>query len=395
MTITMPGRSATSFATVSQAIAEIACGRTVIVVDDGERETEGGGLIFAAETATPELMAFMIRYTSGYVCVAVTEDRCDRLELPPQTGRDRGGRAYAVAVDAAHGIGTGISATDRAHTTRLLARETSIAADFRRPGHVVPLRARKGGVLRRTGHAEAAIDLARLAGLAPAGVVSEVVSATDVGGMARLDELTIFAAEHQLALISIAQLVAHRRRTERHVERITEARLPTAFGVFRAVGFRTTFDDVEHVALVAGDVSDGRPVLVRAQAECLLGDVFKSRGCRCGANLDAALEAVAREGRGVVLYIRGRAVGCLDVLTTPALDLRHDPNADAGEPGTDHPVDPRDYGTGAQILFELGVQSMRLLTNNPAVRVGLNGFGLSIIERVPLTLEPRHSPAPR
>jgi 3,4-dihydroxy 2-butanone 4-phosphate synthase/GTP cyclohydrolase II len=381
------------FDTIERAVADIAAGKAVVVVDDEDRENEGD-LIFAAEKATAELMAFMVRHTSGYVCIALTEHDCDRLDLPPMhhTNQDKRGTAYAVTVDAAEGISTGISATDRARTTRLLAASDSTPASFRRPGHVVPLRAREGGVLRRTGHTEAAVDLARMAGLRPAGALCEVVSQTDVGGMARLAELEEFVAEHDLALISIAQLVQHRRRTESQVERVAEATIPTAHGPFRAVGYRSSFDGHEHVALVLGDVANGEPVLVRVHSECLTGDVFGSRRCDCGPQLDAALAAVAAQGRGVVLYMRGhegRGIGLLHKLQAYQLQ---DQGRDTVDANTDLglPADARDYGTGAQILVELGVREMRLLTNNPTKRAGLEGYGLFIVGRVALPVH--HTP---
>ncbi|CAM2756892.1 bifunctional 3,4-dihydroxy-2-butanone-4-phosphate synthase/GTP cyclohydrolase II [Skermania piniformis] len=379
------------FDTIERAVAEIAAGRAVVVVDDEDRENEGD-LIFAAEKATPELMAFMIRYTSGYICVPLTGDDCDRLGLPPMysTNQDKHGTAYTVTVDAREGITTGISAADRAATTLLLAQADTSAADFRRPGHVVPLRAKEGGVLRRPGHTEAAVDLARMAGLRPAGVICEIVSQKDEGAMARTDELRVFADEHNLALISIADMIAWRRRHEKQVERIAEARIPTAHGEFRAVGYTSIYDGVEHVALVRGDLAgpDGRgeDVLVRVHSECLTGDVFGSLRCDCGPQLDAALEMVTQEGRGVVLYMRGhegRGIGLLHKLQAYQLqDAGHD-TVDANlELGL--PADARDYGIGAQILVDLGVSSMRLLTNNPAKRVGLDGYGLHISERVPM-----------
>src|SRR5262249_45087050 len=260
---------------IERAIADIAAGRPVIVVDDADRENEGD-LIFAAELATPELVAFMVRHTSGYICVPLPAEECDRLALPPQyhNNQDKRGTAYAVTVDAREGVSTGISAADRARTIRLLAGADSSPRDFSRPGHVVPLRGREGGVLRRAGHTEAAIDLARLAGLRPAGVLCEIVN--DDGTMARLPELELFAAEHGLTLVTIADLIAYRRRSEVQVRRVAEARIPTRHGVFRAVGYESTLDDVEHVALVIGDLGDGEEVLVRVHSECLTGDVFGS-----------------------------------------------------------------------------------------------------------------------
>ncbi|WP_409181807.1 bifunctional 3,4-dihydroxy-2-butanone-4-phosphate synthase/GTP cyclohydrolase II [Amycolatopsis sp. VS8301801F10] len=376
---------------IEAAIADIAAGRAVVVVDDEDRENEGD-LIFAAEKATPELLAFMVRYTSGYVCVALTESEADRLDLPPMyhTNQDQRGTAYSVTVDAADGITTGISAADRAHTTRLLANPEATAKDFRRPGHVVPLRAKEGGVLRRPGHTEAAVDLARLAGLSPAGVLCEIVSQKDEGDMARRDELEVFAADHDLKIISIAELIAYRRRTEKQVERVAEARIPLAAGTFRAVGYDSLLDGIEHVAFVYGEIGDGEDILVRVHSECLTGDVFGSLRCDCGPQLDAALQKVADEGRGVVLYIRGhegRGIGLLHKLQAYQLQ-------DAGADTVDAnlalgvPADARDYGTGAQILCDLGVRSMRLLTNNPAKRVGLEGYGLRVTGRVSLPISP-------
>ncbi|SDC15911.1 bifunctional 3,4-dihydroxy-2-butanone-4-phosphate synthase/GTP cyclohydrolase II [Actinokineospora iranica] len=379
------------FAAIERAIADIAAGKAVVVVDDEDRENEGD-LIFAAEKATPELLAFMVRYTSGYVCVPLPESVCDRLDLPPMfhTNQDARGTAYTVTVDAREGVSTGISAADRAHTIRLLADEASTAKDFNRPGHVVPLRAKEGGVLRRPGHTEAAVDLARMAGLGPAGVLCEIVSQKDEGDMARYDELQVFAAEHDLALITIADLIAYRRRTEKQVARVAEARIPTAHGVFRAVGYDSLLDGIEHVALVYGDIEDGQSVLVRVHSECLTGDVFGSLRCDCGPQLDAALEAVAAEGRGVVLYMRGhegRGIGLMHKLQAYQLQ---DDGADTVDANLalGVPADARDYGTGAQILADLGVKSMRLLTNNPAKRVGLEGYGLAVVDRVPLSVWP-------
>jgi 3,4-dihydroxy 2-butanone 4-phosphate synthase/GTP cyclohydrolase II len=377
------------FGTIEQAIADIAAGRPVVVVDDEDRENEGD-LIFAAERATPELLAFMIRHTSGFVCAPLTEEECDRLELPPMyhTNQDRRGTAYTVTVDAREGIGTGISAADRAHTIRLLADPRTRPVDLARPGHVVPLRARTGGVLRRPGHTEAAVDLARLAGLRPAGAICELVN--DDGTMMRLPELRRFSAEHGLTLITIADLIAYRRRTEKQVEQVVETRLPTRHGDFRAVGYRVTWEPNEHIALVHGDLGDGHDVLVRVHSECLTGDVFGSLRCDCGPQLNAALARIAQEGRGVLLYIRGhegRGIGLLHKLQAYQLqDLGRDTvdaNLDLGLP-----ADARDYGTGAQILYDLGVRSMRLLTNNPAKRAGLEGYGLTVLGREPMTVAP-------
>jgi 3,4-dihydroxy 2-butanone 4-phosphate synthase/GTP cyclohydrolase II len=360
-----------------------------VVVDDADRENEGD-LIFAAQMATAQLLAFMVRHTSGFVCVPLVGEDADRLELPPMyhVNQDRRGTAYTVTVDARQGVSTGISAADRAHTIRLLADPDTVPTDLARPGHVVPLRAKAGGVLRRPGHTEAAVDLAQLAGLRPAGVLCELVN--DDGTMMRLPELTRFATQHGLTLISIADLIAYRRHTQRQVERVTTARLPTEYGTFTAYGYRSTVDGAEQIALVCGDLGDGRDVLVRVHSECLTGDVFGSLRCDCGPQLQAALRRVAREGRGVVLYLRGhegRGIGLL-----PKLQAYH--LQDQGVDTVDAnlllglPADARDYGTGAQILYDLGVRTMRLLTNNPDKRAGLEGYGLEVVGRVPLPIRP-------
>ncbi|MBD8505264.1 bifunctional 3,4-dihydroxy-2-butanone-4-phosphate synthase/GTP cyclohydrolase II [Hoyosella sp. G463] len=381
------------FDSVERAIADIAAGKAVVVVDDEDRENEGD-LIFAAEKATPELVAFMVRYTSGYLCVPLDGADCDRLGLLPMyaVNQDKHQTAYTVTVDARLGVGTGISAADRATTMQLLSDPASRPEDFTRPGHVVPLRAKEGGVMRRPGHTEAAVDLARLAGLRPAGAICEIVSQKDEGHMAQTDELRVFADEHGLSMISIADLISWRRKNEKHVVRIAEARIPTPYGEFRAVGYRSIYDDVEHVALVMGDVQSpdgaGTDVLVRVHSECLTGDIFGSLRCDCGPQLDAALRMVAEEGRGIVLYMRGhegRGIGLMHKLQAYQLQ-------DAGSDTVDAnlqlglPADARDYGTGAQILVDLGVSTMRLLTNNPAKRVGLDGYGLSIVERVAMPI---------
>ena len=378
-----------TFDPIDKAIADIAIGKPVIVVDDEDRENEGD-LVAAASRATPELVAFMVRHTSGVLCVPMEGKTLDRLGLPPMTARneDKKQTAYTISVDARNGITTGISAADRAHTVKVLADSATEPYELTRPGHVFPLRAVDGGVLRRTGHTEAAVDLARLAGLTPAGVISEIVD--DDGSMARLPRLTRFADEHGLAIVSIADLVAYRRRNESTVERVVEARLPTPHGPWHAVGYRSTLDGTELVALVMGEIGDGDDVLVRAHSECLTGDVFGSLRCDCGPQLDAAMTLIAAEGRGVVLYIRGhegRGIGLLRKLHAYRLQDAGADTIDANlELGL--PADARDYGTGAQVLVDLGVQSMRLLSNNPAKRAGLEGWGLRVVGRVPL---PTHS----
>ncbi len=376
---------------IDRAIRDIAAGRPVVVVDDEDRENEGD-LIFAASMATPELVAFMVRYTSGYICVPLTEPDCDRLDLPPMyhVNQDKRGTAYTVTVDAREGVTTGISAADRSRTMRLLAEPDAKAVDFTRPGHVVPLRAKEGGVLRRPGHTEAAVDLARLAGLEPAGVLCEIVSSKNEGEMARRDELTVFAAEHDLALITIADLVAYRRRFEKQVERVAEARVPTVHGDFRAIGFDSLLDGLEHIAMVRGEIGDGDDVLVRMHSECLTGDVLGSLRCDCGTQLDAALAAIAAEGRGVVVYVRGhegRGIGLMHKLHAYQLQEAGADTVDANL-ALGMPADARDYGTGAQILRDLGVGSMRLLTNNPTKRAALEGYGLEILDRVALPVRP-------
>jgi 3,4-dihydroxy 2-butanone 4-phosphate synthase/GTP cyclohydrolase II len=375
-------------AVIRQAVADIAAGRPVVVVDDEDRENEGD-LVFAAEHATAELVAFTIRHTSGVICVPMEGVALDRLQIPMMTGHSTEPKrtAFTVSVDAREGVSTGISAADRARTIRLLADPASVPADLTRPGHLFPLRYAEGGVLRRAGHTEAAVDLARLAGLQPAGVICEIVN--DDGTMKRLPELTEFAAEHDLRLVSIADLIRYRRRFEPQIRRVVEARIPTSAGEFQAYGYESLVDSREHVALVAGHVGDGVDVLVRVHSECLTGDVFGSLRCDCGPQLDAALEAVAAEGRGVVLYLRGhegRGIGLLHKLQAYQLQDR---GADTVEANLNLglPADARDYGTGAQILADLGVRTMRLLTNNPAKRAGLAGYGLRIVGRVPLPVQ--------
>ncbi|WP_328957943.1 bifunctional 3,4-dihydroxy-2-butanone-4-phosphate synthase/GTP cyclohydrolase II [Kitasatospora purpeofusca] len=378
---------------VERAVADIALGRAVIVVDDEDRENEGD-IVFAASAATPELMAFTVRYSSGVICAPMTGAELDRLKLPPMTqvNEDRKGTAYAVSVDAREGVDTGISAADRARTVRLLASPGTGPGDLARPGHVFPLRAVEGGVLVRPGHTEAAVDLARLAGLPPAGAIAEVVN--DDGTMARLPELVAFAREHNLAIISIEDLIAYRRRTELHVDRAAVTALPTAYGEFTAVGYRGTLDGVEHIALVAGGLAedgrlpDGEDVLVRVHSECLTGDVLGSLRCDCGPQLQASLRRVAEAGRGVVLYLRGhegRGIGLAHKLRAYELQERGrdtvDANLDLGLP-----ADARDYSIGAQMLGDLGVRSLTLLTNNPHKLTALTEHGLKVKGREPVEI---------
>ncbi len=378
--------------TVEEAVADIAAGKPVVVVDDEDRENEGD-IIFAASRATPELMAWTIRHSSGVICVPMPGIVLDRLEIPLMTpnNRDRMRTAYTISVDARDGVTTGISAADRAHTVRTLADSATESWELTRPGHVFPLRYREGGVLVRRGHTEAAVDLARLAGLTPVGVLVEVVN--DDGTMKRGQQLRHFADEHGLTLVSIDQLVHHRRRTESHVERVAETRLPTRFGDFTAFGYRIAIDGSEHVALVYGDpaaLAGSDPVLTRVHSECLTGDVFGSSRCDCGPQLDEALERVVAEGRGVVVYLRGhegRGIGLLAKLQAYQLQDGGrdtvDANLDLGLP-----ADARHYGAATQILKDLSVRSVRLLTNNPAKVEGLESYGVHVATRVPLTPHP-------
>jgi len=374
---------------VEQAIADIAAGRPVVVVDDANRENEGD-IIAAASMMTPGLMAFMIRYTSGVICVPLTGETLDRLQLPLMTphNTERMRTAFTVSVDARDQITTGISAADRARTVRTLVDSATEPYELVRPGHIFPLRYAEGGVLRRPGHTEAAVDLARLAGLTPAGVLAEVVN--DDGTMARLPALREFADSHGLALISIAQLIEYRRRTERMVRRVVETRLPNAHGDWRALGYLNSVDGTEHVALVFGELGDGQRVLVRVHSECLTGDVLGSRRCDCGEQLDAAMAAVTAEGRGVVIYLRGhegRGIGLLSKLRAYQLQDGGVDTVDANlELGL--PADARDYSIGAQILADLGVRSVRLLTNNPAKVRGLSSFGIDVAGRVAVPVTP-------
>jgi 3,4-dihydroxy 2-butanone 4-phosphate synthase / GTP cyclohydrolase II len=374
------------FDDVDRAIKDIAAGRPVVVVDDADRENEGD-IILAASLATPELLAFMIRYTSGVICVPLPGAELDRLHLPLMTSQntEHMRTAFTLSVDAREGVSTGISAADRATTIARLVDPATTAQDLVRPGHIFPLRYAEGGVLRRPGHTEAAVDLARLAGLPPAGVLAEVVN--DDGTMARLPELREFAAAHDLALISIEQLVEYRRRTERQLTREAQTKLPNAFGLWQAYGYRHQIDGTEYVVLVLGDVADGADVLTRLHSECLTGDVFGSLRCDCGAQLEAAMAAIAAEGRGIVLYLRGhegRGVGLLSKLRAYELQDAGADTVDANlELGL--PADAREYSAGAQMLADLGVRSVRLLTNNPAKVSGLTGCGVDVTTRVPLT----------
>jgi 3,4-dihydroxy 2-butanone 4-phosphate synthase / GTP cyclohydrolase II len=377
------------FASIEEAVEEIRQGRLVIVVDDADRENEGD-LIMAAEKVTPEAIAFMVRHTSGVVCMPCVGERLDELNVPLMVAdaTDLQRTAFTVSVDALEGTTTGISAADRATTIRSVIDPAIRPQDLVRPGHIFPLRYREGGVLKRAGHTEASVDLARLAGMYPAGVLCEIVN--EDGTMSRLPDLVRFAEAHGLKVISIADLIEYRRRRERLVTRVAEAAIPTIYGQFRAQAFESVVDGRVHVAMVLGDVGDGRQILVRVHSECLTGDVFHSLRCDCGTQLDDALGKIGAAGRGVLLYIRGhegRAIGLTHKLRAYQLQERGADTVEANEALGFEP-DPRDYGIGAQILYEVGVRTMRLLTNNPAKRAGLEGYGLSIVERVPLETKP-------
>jgi len=384
---------------VERAIADIAAGRAVVVVDDADRENEGD-IIFAASKATPALLAFTIRHSSGVICVPMLGEELDRLQLPLMTtqNNERMRTAFTVSVDARDGVTTGISAADRSRTVRTLVDSATEPYELVRPGHVFPLRYMPGGVLRRPGHTEAAVDLAQLAGLPPAGVLAEVVN--DDGTMTRLPGLRAFADEHGLALIAIAQLIEYRRYSERMVSRVVQTTVPNSYGQWQAVGYLNSMDGTEHMAMVLGDVAAGGvaaggedapddrgpDVLVRMHSECLTGDVFGSQRCDCGTQLNAAMAAIAAEGRGIVVYLRGhegRGIGLLSKLRAYQLQ---DAGADTVDANTElgFPVDAREYSTGAQILADLGVSSLRLLTNNPAKIKGLSDYGLKVTGTVAL-----------
>ncbi len=371
--------------TLEEAISALAKGQFVIVADDANRENEGD-LILAAEKATPQALAFMIRYTTGIICLAMQGSRLDELRLPQMVpdNTDRKQTAFTVSVDSRHETTTGVSATDRTKTILALIDPATRPEDLCRPGHIFPLRYKDGGVLKRAGHTEAAIDLTQMANLYPAGVIGELIK--DDGSMMRLPDLEQFAAVHQIPLITVADIVRHRRRSEKLVERLSQARLPTAYGDFTAFVYESKLDGMQHMALVKGEVKGKPNILVRVHSECLTGDVFGSQRCDCGPQLACAMNKIAQEGQGVIIYLRGhegRGIGLGHKLRAYQLqDLGRDTVEANLELGL--PIDSREYGIGAQILVDIGLSTIRLMTNNPAKYGGLAGYDLSIIERVPL-----------
>ena len=371
------------FAPIKDVIAAIARGEMIVMVDDEDRENEGD-LIMAAQFATPEKIAFIVRYSSGVVVAPISGDRCDDLRLPLMVEHNTESHrtAFTISVDLIEGTTTGISAADRAATLRALADPQESFASFARPGHIFPLRAREGGVLKRAGHTEAAVDLARMAGLEPAGIICEIIN--DDGSMSRLPELIEFSRKHNLLLSSIAELIKYRRHHEKLVTRMGQAQVPTDWGNFTCTAFKSDVDGTEHLAFSLGTVDDGQPVLVRVHSECLTGDVFSSRRCDCGPQLHSAMSLIAEEGRGIVVYLRGhegRGIGIGHKIRAYSLQ---DGGFDTVDANTELglPVDSREYGIGAQILADMGANQLRLITNNPAKYGGIEGYGLEIIERV-------------
>ncbi|HYG64658.1 MAG TPA: bifunctional 3,4-dihydroxy-2-butanone-4-phosphate synthase/GTP cyclohydrolase II [Thermoanaerobaculia bacterium] len=379
------------FASIEAAIEEFRQGRFVIIVDDEDRENEGD-LAIAAEKVTPAAVNFMAKQGRGLICLAMTEERCDELDLPlmVQSNTSPFGTAFTVSIEARGKISTGISAADRAATILTAIDPDTRPSDLLRPGHVFPLRAKKGGVLKRAGQTEASVDLAALAGLSPAGVICEIMN--DDGTMARVPDLTKFAAEHGLLMITVADLISYRLRHETLVKKVASPRLPTLYGDFRIHAYRSDVTGDENVALVMGEIDPEEPVLVRVHSQCLTGDIFGSARCDCGPQLEQALVTIAEEGRGVLLYLlqEGRGIGLMNKLRAYELQEQGHDTVEANERLGFRP-DQRDYGIGAQILRDIGVRKMRLLTNNPSKYIGLNGYGLEIVERVPLEVPPTES----